>query len=36
MGERDEGVILIEIESLRGHEQVIPENLRKRTNKIID
>ena len=36
MSERTVDIILIDIDSLRGHEEVIPSNLEKRTNKLLD
>ena len=36
MSEQLDGVILIEIGSLRDHEEIIPDNLEKRTSKLID
>ncbi len=36
MSERTVDIILIDIDSLRGHEEVIPDNLERRTNKLLD
>ena len=36
MSEHLEGVRLIEIGSLRGHEEIIPENLEKRASKLLE
>ena len=36
MSERTLDIILIDIESLRGHEEVIPDNLERRTNKLLE
>ena len=35
MSERTVDIILIDIDSLRGHEEVIPDNLERRTNKLL-
>ena len=36
MSERTVDIILIDIDSLRGHEEVIPDNLERRTNKLLE
>ena len=36
MSERTVDIILIDIDSLRGHEEVIPDNLERRTEKLLD
>ena len=36
MRERTVDIILIDIDSLRGHEEVIPDNLERRTNKLLE
>ena len=36
MSERTVNIILIDIDSLKGHEEVIPDNLETRKNKLLD
>ena len=36
MSERTVDIILIDIDSLKGHEEVIPDNLETRKNKLLD